>query len=63
MVREWSGGQLAKGAIVREILFWGVIVRRAIGIGGNYPGGDCLRGNWHGGNCPGGLSWRLLVEG
>ena len=34
-----SRRQLTQGVIVGGVIVWGVIVRRAIGIGGNYPGG------------------------
>ena len=30
---------MKQGVIVGGVIAWGVIVRRAIGIGGNYPGG------------------------
>ena len=53
---NWPGGELVQGSIV-----WGVIVRKAIGIGGNCRGvnvwGVNVRGAIGiGGNCPGGLS-------
>ena len=55
-------GKLVQGAINWEVIFWAVIVRRAVRIGGNCPGSDCLgaigiesnclEGNCPGGNCP-----------
>ena len=52
-MRVQLSGAIFLGGNCTGVIFWGAIVRRAIVLCGNCPGGNCPRWQLSGGNCLG----------